>query len=442
MGSLLGVMLGQQGYKVCIIERRGDSRKENADSGRSINLALSERGMHALRIAGLMDQVEPLLIPMKGRMLHSVDGQIELLPYGQRDHEVIYSVSRQKLNSLLLTAAEDASDVEVMFDQKVTDVDFDAKQLVTVDGPTGRNETRSFEMLIGADGAGSRVRRALIARTKGKSVSEFLDHDYKELEIPAIAGRHAIEREALHIWPRGGYMLIALPNLDGSFTATLFLPKTGEPSFESLDDAASVQHFFQEQFPDALALMPDLTEDYRAHPTGRLGTVYCLPWHYRDCGLILGDASHAIVPFHGQGMNAGFEDCGELVRLIETNNHDWAVTLPQFEQIRKPSADAIARMAIENYTTMRSSVSDEKFQLKKDIGFELERRFPDLFIPRYSMVMFHRIPYAEVLKQGELQNEILDRLTVVADAIEEVDFELARRLINELRRGDGSSRAR
>ena len=374
VGSLLGVLLGQQGYKVRIIERRGDSRNDDVDSGRSINLALSERGIHALRLAGLMEQVEPLLIPMRGRMLHSVDGRTELLSYGQRPHEVIYSVSRQELNSLLLTAAEDASDVNVTFDQKVTDIDFDTRQLGTVDASSGQNHTLSFELLIGADGAGSRVRRSLIAKTEGKSRSEFLDHDYKELEIPAIDGKHAMEPEALHIWPRGGYMLIALPNLDGSFTLTLFLPKTGDPSFKSLDSPAKVRAFFDQQFPDAVPLMPDLVEDFANHPAGRLGTVYCSPWHYKDCGLILGDASHAIVPFHGQGMNAGFEDCSELLRLLEQNDHDWATTLPNFEQHRKPNADAIAQMAIENYTTMRSSVIDEKFQLKKELGFELERR--------------------------------------------------------------------
>jgi len=431
VGSLLGVMLGQQGYKVRIIERRSDSRKLISDGGRSINLALSERGMHALRLAGLMKSVESLLIPMRGRMLHSVDGQTEFSPYGQRDHEVIYSVSREKLNSLLLTAAEDASDVEVTFDQKITDIDFDARQMVAVDAASGRASNHNFELLIGADGAGSRVRRSLMARTKGTSRSEFLDHDYKELDIPAAGGNHAMEREALHIWPRGGYMLIALPNLDGSFTVTLFLPKTGEPSFESLNDLAAVKKFFEQQFPDALALMPNLIQDFQDNPTGRLGTVYCSPWHYQDDALILGDASHAIVPFHGQGMNAGFEDCSELLRVLEKNDHDWAATLPEFEQLRKPNADAIAAMAIENYTTMRSSVADDKFQLKKEIGFELERRFPEVFIPRYSMVMFHRVPYADALQKGIQQQEILTELVEGKSRLDQVDFERATQLVHE-----------
>ena len=321
--------------------------------------------------------------------------------------------------------------MNVIFDQKVTDIDFDAKELVIVDEPSGRAQTLSFEMLIGADGAGSRVRRSLIAKTGGHSRSEFLDHDYKELEIPAVDGKHAMEPKALHIWPRGGYMLIALPNLDGSFTVTLFLPKTGDPSFESLDEPAKVQRFFEEQFPDALALMPDLIKDWQHNPAGRLGTVYCSPWHFQNCGLILGDASHAIVPFHGQGMNAGFEDCSELLRILEKNNHDWEATLPDFEQIRKPNADAIARMAIENYTTMRSSVSDEKFQLKKELGFELERRFPDLFIPRYSMVMFHRVPYLEAMQRGKRQQEILADLVEGKSSLDQIDLEHAGRVVQD-----------
>ena len=266
----------------------------------------------------------------------------------------------------------------------------------------------------------------------GESSSEFLDHDYKELEIPAAAGQqHQIEKEALHIWPRGGYMLIALPNLDGSFTVTLFMPKTGEPSFESLTDVESVTQFFKTQFPDALALMPDLGEDYFRNPQGLLGTLRCQPWFYRSDVLILGDASHAIVPFHGQGMNAGFEDCSELVRLLELHNDDWSIVLPEFDRIRRPNANAIADMGLENYVTMRDSVRDPKFQLKKEIGFKLESQFPDRFIPRYSMVMFHRIPYADAFERGAIQDGILNELTESTTSIDEVDFERAARLVEE-----------
>jgi kynurenine 3-monooxygenase len=272
----------------------------------------------------------------------------------------------------------------------------------------------------------------LMPAVGGESDSEFLDHDYKELEIPAgPGGRHQIEREALHIWPRGGFMLIALPNQDGSFTVTLFMPKLGEVSFESLSDAKCLRAFFEKHFPDALQLIPDLEEDFFTHPQGPLGTVRCSPWFLADEALIMGDASHAVVPFHGQGMNAGFEDCSELMRLLDKHGEDWSLVLPEFDQIRRPNANAIADMALENYITMRSSVADPLFQLKKEIGFALEKRLPDRFAPRYSMVMFHLLPYAEAYRRGEIQQEILTELATGKASVEEVDFELAERLVCE-----------
>lgn len=431
VGSLLGVMLGQQGYRVRLLERRGDQRLQTTDSGRSINLALSERGIHALKLAGLYDKVQPLLIPMKGRMLHLPDGSTEFMPYGQRPHEIIYSVSRQKLNCVLLDAVEAATDVNAFFDRKVQQIDLEARSLTTVDERAENETSESFEILIGADGAGSPTRHAIIEKTKGKTLSEFLEHDYKELEIPAVDGQHAIEREALHIWPRGGFMLIALPNLDGSFTVTLFLPKTGEVSFESIHDTGELRAVFATQFPDALELMPNPLQDYFQNPTGRLGTVYCSPWHCQGTAMVLGDAAHAIVPFHGQGMNAGFEDCSELLRLLQETDHDWAMTMQRFDECRRPNADAIAKMAIENYVTMRDSVADEQFQLKKQLGFELEKRFPDRFVPRYSMVMFHRTPYAVALERGQIQQEILDQLVAGQETLDAVDFQLAESLIRD-----------
>lgn len=430
VGSLLGVLLGRRGYKVDIYEQRGDMRRQDVESGRSINLALSERGIFALKMSGLMDKVEELLIPMRGRMLHDVSGALEFLPYGGRKHEVIYSVSRELLNGLMMTAAEIAPDVNVHFHQKCESVDFENNSLSMTDLNTGQTTKNKFEILIGVDGAGSRIRRNMIPLTEGESTSEFLNHDYKELEIPpGDMGVHKIDREALHIWPRGGYMLIALPNLDGSFTVTLFMPKTGQNSFESLDNAEAVNRFFERQFPDALELMPDLCADYFRNPQGLLGTLRCRPWHFRDDVLILGDAAHAVVPFHGQGMIAGFEDCSELIRLLNKYDDDWATVLPEFDEIRRPNANAIADMALENYITMRDSVRDPKFQLKKELGFELERKYPNRFIPRYSMVMFHRIPYAEVFARGEIQEDILNQLTRDTGTVDGVDFELAGRLI-------------
>lgn len=437
VGSLLSVMLGRRGYDVTILERRSDPRLDDSDSGRSINLALSSRGIFALRTAGLMEDVEKLIIPMTGRMLHFADGSEELMPYGQRENEVIYSISRRDLNLLMMNRAEEAKPVNIKFNQSLESVDFDTKTITVIDLPTGQTRKESFEMLIGADGAGSRTRQAMMPEVGGNAVSDFLDHDYKELEIPAGDGVNSgepefqIEKNALHVWPRGGYMLIALPNQDGSFTVTLFMPKAGENSFETLEDPAELKRFFEEHFADTIPLIPDLVSDYKTHPQGRLGTVRCSPWYHSDRALILGDASHAIVPFHGQGMNSGFEDCSELIRLLGKHDDDWAVVLPEFNRIQKPNSDAIADMAIENYTTMRASVADPQFQLKKELGFELERRFPTRFVPRYSMVMFHLVPYAAAQKRGIIQQKILSELVEGHASIDTVDFAAAEAMIVE-----------
>ena len=432
VGSLLSVMLGNLGYKVVVLEKRPDMRDQNVDSGRSINLALAERGIHALKQAGLMDKVESLLIPMKGRMLHSVDGELEYFSYGQRPDEVIYSVSRSGLNELLMDAAEASKNVELRFEQEFSAIDFDANTISIEDLRQGEAVDHQYEVLIGADGAGSRVRRAMLPLVDGNDDSELLDHDYKELTIPAGANAtHQIEKEALHIWPRGGYMLIALPNLDGSFTVTLFLQKKGSVSFEALSTPQEAELFFRENFADAMALIPDLAQEFFENPTGILGTVRCSPWRLQHEVLLLGDASHAIVPFHGQGMNAGFEDCELFVDMLCEFEHDWPKTFREFDATRKDDADAIADMALENYITMRDSVRDPKFQLKKELGFELELKYPDRFIPRYSMVMFHRIPYAVAYARGKVQQSILNQLIDGKSSVKEIDFGHAGQLIKE-----------
>ncbi len=432
VGSLLAVMLGRRGYSVSVYEKREDLRQAEISAGRSINLALAERGIDALKRAGLFGEVEELLIPMRGRMLHLDDGQETLVPYGQRPEEVIYSVSRGDLNCLMMTEAEQHPNVEIFFDQKCESIDIENNRMTVVDNRTDQVREVEYSVIIGCDGVGSAIRRAVMEQSAGECAVEMLDHDYKELCIPAgREGGFQMEREALHIWPRGGYMLIALPNLDGSYTVTLFLAKRGQPSFEQLENPTNVLEFFQQQFPDALKLIPDLATEFVDNPTGELGTIRCWPWSANGTALIMGDASHAIVPFHGQGMNAGFEDCAELLRLLDEYEDDWSVVMKKFQDSRKPNADAIADMALENYMIMRDSVVDEKFNQKKQLGFQLELRHPDKFIPRYSMVMFHTMPYKDALERGKIQDAIMDELLEGKASVEEVDLERADQLIDE-----------
>lgn len=411
VGSLLSVVLGRRGYRVTVFEKRPDMRRKEVAAGRSINLALAERGINALKMAKLFDEVEPLLIPMRGRMLHPLGEKQEFSPYGQRPHEVIHSVSRGLLNQVMLTAAEDAEEVFVEFQHECTGVDLDRREIDLLDHQSGQKKRVEYDILIGTDGAASEVRSAIVRASGGSFCTEWLDHDYKELEIPAGPnGQFQIDKNSLHIWPRHGYMLIALPNLDGSFTVTLFLQMQGNPGFDKLVSSQDVLKFFGEQFPDALELIPELAEDFAANPTGRLGTIRCSKWTNGQDALILGDASHAIVPFHGQGMNAGFEDCALLTRLLDENGTTWPDAMTRFEQTRIADANSIADMALENYVTMRDTVLDPQFHLKKKIGFELEKRWPHRFIPRYSMVMFHNIPYHIVQQRGLIQNDILDQV--------------------------------
>lgn len=430
-GTLLAILLARGGYQVRIFERLPDMRRGRIPAGRSINLALAARGIRPLEMAGVMEQVLPLLIPMRGRMLHAVDGSLTFVPYGQREHEVIYSVSRPGLNRILLDAAEQAG-VELIFRRSAVAADYAHRCLVFRDESTGRLEEHPMTRVIGADGAGSVLRRTLVSELDVPCSEELLKHGYKELTLPpGSSSEHLLEKNALHVWPRGGFMLIALPNLDGSFTVTLFLPHQGEESFASLDERTKVEDFFARHFPDALALLPNLAEEFLSHPTGVMGTVRSQRWSVEDRLLLIGDAAHAITPFHGQGMNCAFEDCRELMRMLE-GNHGWAGVFRAFEQQRRPQTDAIADMAIENYLEMRDTVRDPKFHLQKALSLELERRFPQRFVPRYSMVMFHdEIPYALAMERGRIQNKILAQLTRNTTALGHVDFVAAARLIEE-----------
>lgn len=432
VGSLLAVFLARRGYLVDVFEWRPDMRKEDVPAGRSINLALANRGIHTLKKAGLMDQIEPLLTTMKGRMIHDLEGNQNLQPYGQRPEEVIYSVSRAELNKVCMKAAEETGQVNFHFNKRCLDVDFDSMEALLRDESSGQHQPHSFTRIIGTDGSASAVRGAIFSINTIQHNIENLGHSYKELHIPPDEnGNFRMPPNALHIWPRGGFMLIALPNTDRSFTVTLFMPKEGPISFAQINTEERLKEFFSEQFKDTSELIPNLTQDYFNNPTGHLGTIRCRPWHYKDRALVIGDAAHAIVPFHGQGMNCGFEDVSELDRCIEENTGDWEQVFRVAEELRRPNAEAIADMAIENYVEMRDSVRDPKFVLRKELAFELEKRWPDRFIPRYSMVMFHRLPYTAAKERGVIQSRLLEQLTAEINEISECDFSLAEKLVME-----------
>jgi kynurenine 3-monooxygenase len=425
-GSLLAILLARRGIAVRVLERRADPRTHQLSAGRSINLALADRGIHALKIAGMYEAVAPLLTPMPGRMLHDVNGQTQFVPYGQQAHEVIYSVSRPDLNAALLNHAEQLPQVELQFEQTCTAVDFASDQLSLLHN--GHTRTESFTQLIAADGTQSIVRRALLDDRNAHSSEDLLPHGYKELTLPGKNGQPQLRANALHLWPRGGFMLIALPNLDGSFTVTLFLAfdshDSTQPSFSMLRDATSIERFFHQHFADVLALIPDLAEQFAAHPVGKMTTVRSDLWTNGHNALLIGDAAHAIVPFHGQGMNCAFEDCVELDALLQ--QYEFGHACQRFQQQRLPNANAIADMALENYIEMRDTVRDPKFLLQKQLSFELERRQPDRFIPRYSMVMFHHeISYAVAYQRGRLQTGILDELTRNVAHIDQINMQQA-----------------
>lgn len=428
----MGLFLARRGLNVTIFERRPDMRKVELPAGRSINLALANRGINALDRMGLMDEVGDLLIPMRGRMIHGPDGTQNLQPYGNKPHEVIYSVSRAALNMILLDAAE-ANNITIKFNQRCDDVDFTDKTLKFFDEIEQREQSLGFDRVIGADGGGSVVRPAISHRRYGAVDEQQLGHGYKELTIPAGPdGTFLLEKNALHIWPRGGFMLIALPNINGSFTATLFLPNEGPQSFASLQTEQVIAEFFDANFADAVPLIENLTGSFFENPTGALGTIRSEHWHDGGDALVIGDAAHAVVPFHGQGMNAGFEDCVALDQCLENLvGDDWPGAFAAFEAKQKPNANAIADMALENYVEMRDSVLDSGFQLKKEIAWKLESLYPDHFIPRYSMVMFHLLPYSEAYARGEIQAQILDELAASAQSADDIDMALAKQLIEK-----------
>ena len=417
-GSLLALRLAQRGYKVEVYESRPDLRTTDISAGRSINLALSDRGFKALRLAGVEDKAREICIPMYGRLMHDTEGNTFASNYSGREGEYINSISRGDLNGVLLTEAEKHKNVNIHFNKKCTSVDIENTVVSFEDYESKEEFSVKSDVIFGTDGAGSVLRKSYYLERKFLfSYSQnYLTHGYKELEIPADAkGNHKMSKDHLHIWPRGEYMLIALPNMDGSFTVTLFLGnEEGVYNFKDLNTEEKIKAFFEEQFPDALSLIPNIAKEFASNPTGALGTVKCSPWSYKNNTLIMGDAAHAVVPFYGQGMNASFEDVTVLDSILDMNLDNWESIFKAYEKERKEDTDAIADLAIDNYFEMRDHVANPLFKQKRKIEMDLEKNFPEEYFSKYSMVTFNEeISYSEAMKKGRAQDKAL--LNMITD---------------------------
>ena len=416
-GSLLALRLAQRGYQVQVYESRPDLRKTDISAGRSINLALSDRGLKALRLAGVEEKAREICIPMRGRLMHDIKGNTFESNYSGRKGEYINSISRGDLNRILLTEAEKHKNVNIHFNARCLKVDIENKTASFESYETKEEFSVEANVIFGTDGAGSALRKSYETQFPEFTITqEFLTHGYKELEIPGIKGKHQISKDHLHIWPRGKYMLIALPNMDGSFTVTLFLGfSEGEYNFDNLISKEKITTFFKEQFSDALELIPDILQEFENNPTGKLGTVKCLPWAYKGNTLLLGDAAHAVVPFYGQGMNASFEDVlvlDEVMNEFEANlpaeKTDWETIFSEFQKRRKQNTDAIADLAIDNYYEMRDHVANLAFKKKRMIEMVLEENFPKQYSSKYSLVTFNEdIGYYDAMTKGRKQDKIL-----------------------------------
>jgi kynurenine 3-monooxygenase len=409
VGSLHAVYLAKRGVNVEVYERRPDMRKTDISAGRSINLAISHRGLKALDRVGLKEKVIEMVIPMPGRMIHDVEGNTNFQPYG-KEGQHINSVSRGGLNALLMDEAERLG-VKIHFNQRCVSMNLDAGEAVFKNETQGDETTIVANHIYGTDGAFSEVRHSMMMTERFDYSQTYLKHGYKELSIPpAEDGGFRLEKNALHIWPRGGYMLIALPNLDGSFTVTLFLSFEGKHAFENLNTEQEVLAFFNEVFPDVVPHMPTLVDDFFDNPTSSLVTVRCFPWRYKDKAIIFGDASHAIVPFYGQGMVSGFEDCFVFDQLADDLWDNKEALFEKFQTLRKPDADAIADLALRNFIEMRDLVADPKFLLRKKIEKAINAKHPAKWIPLYSMVTFSELRYSEALAKGKEQDKIMNEI--------------------------------
>lgn len=406
-GSLMAALLGRAGHRVLLVERRADPRTGLVEAGRSINLAISERGLHALSRVGLSETILKIATPLHGRMIHPVEGPLAFQAYGKKGQS-INSISRAALNQVLLDTAERSGNVRLRFGRRCTELDLDAGAIRSVDAASGLDPELHAGVVLGADGAYSAVRGQLQRRERYDLSQDYLGHGYKELFIPpGPAGSPVLEPNALHIWPRGGYMMMAMANLDGSFTVTLYLGFEGPDSFAELGTPEAVEGFFQRQFPDAVPLLPGLAEAFLKNPTGSLVTIRSRPWHIGGTVALLGDACHAIVPFFGQGANAAFEDCLALDAALARHPADVARAFSEYEAERRPNADAIADLALTNFHEMRDKVASPLFRFEKRSQALLHQVFPRWFIPLYTMISFTRIPYAEARDRARLQARVV-----------------------------------
>jgi kynurenine 3-monooxygenase len=410
-GTLMALRLAQKGFSVDVYEKRSDMRRQSMSAGRSINLALSDRGLRGLEMAGLKEKALELVIPMKGRLIHPMSGDQTFFSYSGREGEVINSISRKGLNILLMDEAEKTGKIRFFFKHECSDINFEQSCATVKNLEDGKECTVSGEVILGTDGAFSAVRQAMMRQSgalRFQYSQSFLDTGYKELTIPASsAGGFRLEKNALHIWPREGFMLIALPNLDKSFTVTLFLPFEGDYSFEKLKSDEDIESFFKKWFPTAHQHMPDLLQDFRDNPASSLCTVKCYPWQVEGKVALMGDAAHAVVPFYGQGMNASFEDCVVLDECMDKYPGDWQKILKNYEEKRKVNGDAIGDLAVDNFYEMKAATVDPVFNLKRKIELDLEQNFPDYF-SKYSMVTFREdLPYKTAMEKGRYQDNIL-----------------------------------
>jgi kynurenine 3-monooxygenase len=430
VGSLWAILLRKKGYDVEVYERRGDLRLTSAMAGRSINLVITSRGLHGLEMAGIREKVLALAVPVYGRMIHTQTGQQIYQAYGQ-ENEYNLSISRDALNRFLISEAE-AAGARFHFHHDLQSLDIEQKKLVfsKADSPGADSRDVTYETLFATDGAGSRVRKCLadVPTLNFIESTDWLEADYKELTIPlSLDGKPQLETRALHIWPRGDHMLMALANQDGSFTATLYLPKT---RFAQLQTRETVETLFKTEFADVIPLAKTYIDEFLAHPQGTLGTVRSSRWVFNDSVALMGDAAHAIVPFFGQGMNSGFEDCTTLFSLLD-EKHGWPITLKTFEQTQKANAGAIADMALENWVEMRDKVGDQAFLLRKKVDNMLEAKHPELYKSRYGLITYTLVPYALAQQAGLVQGRLLDELIGNAKSIDEISWTKADELLRK-----------